>query len=273
MVAQSSYQQHAVKSNYEVHLPQFDGPLDLLLHLVDDEKLPINEISLAAVAHQYQAYLKTLEQLNVEVESSYIVVFAQLLELKSKLLLPPEPSAIDLYQEDFAPTMMDDFVDDAPTELLDQLQAYRMVKEAADWLCQRETKSMAQYTRPAGVLEVDTPEMDVSLEALAATWVRMDRKYEAPRRPVELKRVVLSVPDRVKQLWDMLRRQPKAFFHQMLGGDFNRAFIIVTFLAVLELVRRSRVRAEQSGVDADIEITPFQGAQSLAAPEIAEEYK
>ena len=268
-----SFQQHAVKSNYQVHLPQFDGPLDLLLHLVDDEKLPINEISLASVAHQYQAYLKTLEELSVEIESSYIVVFAQLLELKSKLLLPPEPSASDLYEEDFTPTMMDDFVDDAPNDLLDQLQAYRMVKEAADWLGQRESRSMAQYTRPAGVLEPDSLELDVSLEALAATWVRMDRKYEAPRRPVELKRVVLSVPDRVKQLWEMLRRQPRTFFHQMLGGDLNKAFIIVTFLAVLELVRRSRVHAVQEGVDSDIEITPHQGAQSLAAPETAEEYK
>lgn len=265
--------QHAAKSLYQVRLPQFDGPLDLLLHLVDEEKLPINEISLAAVARQYQAYLKTLEQLNVEIESSYIVVFAQLLELKSKLLLPPEPTPMDDYIEDFAPCGGDDFVEDAPNELLDQLQAYRMVKEAADWLGQRESLSLAQYTRPAGMPEVDTPELDVSLEALAATWLRMDRKYEAPRRPVELKRVVLSVPDRVKQLWDMLRRQPRAFFHQMLGGDWNKAFIIVTFLAVLELVRRSRVRAEQNGVDADIEITPHQGAQNLGAPETAEEYR
>lgn len=265
--------QHAAKSLYQVHLPQFDGPLDLLLHLVDEEKLPVNEISLAAVARQYQSYLKTLEQLNVEIESSYIVVFAQLLELKSKLLLPPEPTPMDEYVEDFGPGGCDDFVEDAPNELLDQLQAYRMVKEAADWLNQRESLSLAQYTRPAGVPEIDTPELDVSLEALAATWVRMDRKYEAPRRPVELRRVVLSVPDRVKQLWDMLRRQPRAFFHQMLGGDWNKAFVIVTFLAVLELVRRSRVRAEQSGVDADIEITPHQGAQNLSAPETAEEYR
>ena len=122
-----------------------------------------------------------------------------------------------------------------------------------------------------GVTEVESFELDVSLEALTATWVRMDRKYEAPRRPVELRRIVLSVPDRIKQLWEMLRRQPRTFFHQMLGGDWNKAFVIVTFLAVLELVRRSRVRAEQSGVDADIEITPFENDQAL--PEIAEEYR
>lgn len=270
----ASFQPSGARTLYQVHLPQFDGPLDLLLHLVDQEKLPITEISLASVAHQYQSYLKTLEQLNVEIESSYVVVFSQLLELKSKLLLPPEPTAMDAYEEDFGPSMMtDDHVEDAPNELLDQLQAYRLVKEAADWLYHRETLSLAQYTRPAGVHEVDTPELDVSLEALAATWVRMDRKYDAPRRAVELKRVVLSVPDRVKQLWDLLRRQPRAFFHQMLGGDLNKAFIIVTFLAVLELVRRSRVKAQQNHVDDDIEITPHEGAHKLAAPETAEEYR
>jgi len=267
------FQQHAVKSNYQVSLPQFEGPLDLLLHLVDDEKLELNTVSLAAVAHQYQAYLKTLEQLDVEIESSYIVVFAQLLELKSKLLLPPEPSPIDLYEEDFAPAMGDDYVEDAPNELLDQLAAYRLVKDAADWLCNRETKSMAQYTRPAGVLEVDCPELDVSLEALAATWVRMDRKYEAPRRPIELRRVVLSVPDRVKQLWEMLRRNPRTFFYDVLNGDWNKAYIIVTFLAVLELVRRSRICAEQATVDDDLILSPYQEAKDLAPPEIAEEYR
>lgn len=268
------FQQHAVKSNYQVSLPQFEGPLDLLLHLCDDEKLPLNDISLAAVARQYQVYLKTLEELDVEIESSYIVVFAQLLELKSKLLLPPEPTPIDMYEEDFNPSMAgDDFVEDAPNELLDQLQAYRMVKDAADWLYNRETRSMAQYSRPAGVLEVDCPELDVSLEALAATWVRMDRKYEAPRRPIELRRVVLSVPDRVKQMWDMIRRNPRTFFHEILNGDWNRAFIIVSFLAVLELVRRSRVTAVQDSVDDDIVLSPFDGAKDLGAPETAEEYR
>ncbi|MFN8607680.1 MAG: segregation/condensation protein A [Vulcanimicrobiota bacterium] len=268
------FQQHAVKSNYQVSLPQFEGPLDLLLHLVDDEKLPLNEISLAAVAQQYQAYLKTLEQLDVEIESSYIVVFSQLLELKSKLLLPPEPTPMDLYEEDFCPAMAgDDFVEDAPNELLDQLQAYRLVKDAADWLYNRETRSLAQYSRPAGMHEVDCPELDVSLEALAATWVRMDRKYEAPRRPVELRRVVLSVPDRVKQLWEMLRRNPRTFFHDVLNGDWNKAFIIVTFLAVLELVRRSRVTAQQDSVDGDIVLSPYAGATDMSAPETAEEYR
>jgi len=263
-----------MKSNYQVHLPQFDGPLDLLLHLVDQEKMAINEISLAVVATQYQGYLKQLEKLDIEIESSYLVVFAQLLELKSKLLLPPEPSAQELFEEDFGPSpMMDDYVEDAPSELVDQLQAYRQVKEAADWLFQKETRSFAQYTRAPEHLEPDMPEIDVSLEALAAAWVRMDRKYEAPRRPIELRRVVLSVPDRVKQLWDMLRRQPRTFFHQVLGGDWNRAYIIVSFLAVLELVRRTRIQAHQAGLEDDIELKPYQGAVDLAPPEIAEEYR
>lgn len=266
-------QQLAHKSRYLVNLPQFEGPLDLLLHLVDEEKLPINDISLAAVARQYQEYLRQLERLDVELESSYLVVFAQLLELKSRLLLPPEPTPMDEYAEDFGPSAVDDCGGDAPTDLVDQLQAYRLVKEAANWFHGRESRSFAQYTRPATVGEYDCLELDVSVEALSAAWVRMDRRYEAPRRPVELRRVVLSVPDRVKQLWEMIRRQPRTFFHQVLGGDWSRAFVIVSFLAILELVRRSRVRAQQVSIEEDIEIMPFQAAHDLAAPEIAEEYR
>lgn len=262
-----------MKTLYQVALPEFEGPLDLLLSLVDSEKLDLTEISLAAVSKQYQSYLQALERLDVEIESSYIVVFAQLLELKSKHLLPPEPSAQDLYHEEFSPADYDDSVEDAPNDLLDQLLAYRMVKEAADWLQVRESRSFAQYTRGSESPEPDTLELDVSLEALTAAWLRMDRKYEAPRRPIELRRVVLSVPDRVKQLWDMLRRQPKTFFHQMLGGDLNRAYVIVTFLAVLELVRRSRVRATQTGIEDDIEISPQDGAREMSAPQTAEEYR
>lgn len=267
-------QPHALKSNYQVHLPQFDGPLDLLLHLVDQEKMPISEISLAVVAGQYQEYLTQLERLDIEIESSYLVVFSQLLELKSKLLLPPEPSAFDAFEEDYGPGPVgqDDF-EDGPSELVDQLQAYRQVKEAADWLFQRESRSLAQYSRAPQFLEPDMPEIEVSLESLAAAWVRMDRRYQPPRRPVELKRVVLSVPDRVKQLWDLLRRQPRTFFHQVLGGDLNRAYVIVTFLAVLELVRRTRVQAVQAHLDDDIELRPYEGAAQLAPPEVTEEYR
>lgn len=264
----------AHKSLYEVHLPQFDGPLDLLLHLVDDEKLLINEVSLASVASQYQVYLKQLAHLDVEIESSYIVVFAQLLELKSKQLLPPEPSPMDEWVDDFGgPDPLSDHGDeDGPHELVDQLQAYKMVKEAAEWLNGRESRSFAHYTRTPTVSEYDCLELDVSVDALAAAWVRMDRRYQAPRRAVELQRVVLSVPDRVKQLWEAIRRHPKAFFHQMLNGDYARAYVIVTFLAVLELVRRSRVRAEQSGIGEDISITPC-GDTQTEAPVVAEEYR
>lgn len=261
------------KSAYEVRLAHFEGPLDLLLHLVDQEKLALSEISLAAVAHQYQDYLKQLESLNIEIESSYITVFAQLLELKSKLLLPPEPSELENFFEDFAPADGGFEGEEEPEDLLEQLVAYRALKEGADWLLVQESRSLCQYPRPAHHNEPENLELDVSLDALCAAWVRMDRRYQAPRRPVELRRIVLSVPDRVKQLWDLLRRQPRSFFHQFLQGDWNKAFVIVTFLAVLELVRRSRVRAEQNGLDSDIEITPYQGSSHLAAPETQEEYR
>ncbi|CAN0186873.1 unnamed protein product, partial [Phaeothamnion confervicola] len=153
-----------VVSHYQVDLPQFEGPLDLLLSLVDKEKLNITEISLASVAQQYQQYLLTLERLNLEVESSYIVVFAQLLEIKSRLLLPPVEEEDGYGYEDYSSPA--DAYEDPEEDLVEQLRMYKLVKEAADWFSMQEAYSFGQYHHPCSQLEPEWLELDVSVEAL-----------------------------------------------------------------------------------------------------------
>jgi len=244
----------APASSWQVHLEQFEGPLDLLLHLVRDARLDITEIALAAVARQYFAYLETMHRLDVEIESSYLVVFAQLLELKSRLLLPDEPVGDEQLDLDFG----EEDSDAAPREsdpLVDRLAAYALVKEAAGWLAAREASSFARYPRPTGLALADEPELEVSAEALAAAMRRLEASPRAPRDPVSVERVTLSVPERVKELWHLFIRQPLARFRELLGARPTRSLVVVTFLALLELARRRKVSLRQETTLGEIEVT------------------
>ena len=243
----------APTSNWQVHLEQFEGPLDLLLHLVRDSRLDITEIALAAVAQQYFSYLENMHRLDVEIESSYLVVFAQLLELKSRLLLPEEPGHDEQLELDF-----EEESDAAPREsdpLVDRLAAYALVKEAAGWLAAREASSFARYPRPTGMAYADEPELEVSAEALAAAMRRLEASPRAPRDPVAVEKVTLSVPERLRELWNLFIRQPLARFRDLLGARPTRNMVVVTFLALLELARRRKVSLRQETTVGDIEVT------------------
>lgn len=243
----------APSSAYQVSLAEFEGPLDMLLHLVREARLDITEISLAAVAQQYFVYLEQMHRLDVEIESSYLVVFAQLLELKSRLLLPDEP-------EDDGPFMLDFGEDDtegAPRDedpLVDRLAAYALVKEAAEWFRLREASSFARYPRPTGMEYADEPELDVSVDALAQAMRRLEASPRAPRPPASIEKITLSVPERVKEIWGQLVGRPFSRFGDLLGECPSRPMIVVTFLAVLELARRRRVTLRQLETVGEIEI-------------------
>ncbi|MGI5845000.1 MAG: segregation and condensation protein A [Candidatus Xenobium sp.] len=243
----------APASTWQVYLDQFEGPLDLLLHLVRDAQLDITEIALAAVAQQYFSYLETMHRLDVEIESSYLVVFAQLLELKSRLLLPEDPGGDEQLDLDFG----EEESDAAPREsdpLVDRLAAYALVKEAADWLASREATSFARYPRPSGLPFPDEPELEVSVEALAAAMRRLESSPRAPRDPVAVEKMVLSVPERIRELWSLFIRQPLTCFRDLLGARPTRSLVVVTFLALLELARRRKVTLRQQTTVGDIEV-------------------
>ena len=244
----------APSSAWRVQLTGFEGPLDLLLHLVRDAQLDLTEISLAAVAQQYFAYLETMQRLDVEIESSYLVVFAQLLELKSRLLLPDDPVEDEQLFLDFG----EEETDAAPREsdpLVDRLAAYALVKDAAEWLAGREASAFARYPRPTGMAWPDEPELEVSAEALAAAMRRLEASPRAPRDPVAVEKITLSVPERVRELWSLFVRQPLARFRDLLGARPTRPLVVVTFLALLELARRRKVTLRQETTVGEIEVT------------------
>lgn len=238
------------QSNYQVELPQFNGPLELLLTLVGQAKLDITAISLARVADQYRAYLETLQGLNVEIESSYLVVFAQLLEIKSRLLLPPS----DEPEEDADAVDKAEGLKDPAQELVEKLKEYQSFKEAADWLAEREGASAARYPRNAALPELEWPELEVSADSLADAMRRLEISPRAPRPPMSVEKISFSLPERIGQILSRLFERPRWFFRELLDGRKGKAWVVVTFLALLEMARRQQLHLRQESHEDDIQI-------------------
>lgn len=236
-------------STYRVHLEQFEGPLDLLLHLVREAKLDITEISLANVAQQYFNYLNSMQQLDVELESSYLVVFAQLLELKSRLLLP-----IENEDECDCADPLNFTIDDEDRPLVEKLANYARLKEITSWFRQREDDTIACYPRPMPMLSSLEPELDISLKLLLRTMRRLERASRAPRSTVTVAKIVLSVPERIVQILAFLDDCPHTNLIEMLGANFTPDMVIVTFLALLELVKERQISVSQESTVGDISI-------------------
>lgn len=236
---------------YKVQLPFFEGPLDLLLSLVEESELDITEVSLADVTGQYREYLELLGQLDVEIESSYLVVFAQLLELKSRLLLPePEPDDHHLFGFEVEPDEDD---------LVARLKEYQKLKRMAGWLADREGQSLARYPHPSGLAEPETPLLHLSLRSLHSAALRCLKPKKPFKEPIDYKKIELSVPERVEQIWGTLQsaqregRQRSTFSELLRSENRTKPLVVVTFLALLEMARRDRIQLYQDGYKGEIE--------------------
>jgi segregation and condensation protein A len=235
-------------TKYKVNLPFFEGPLDLLLSLVEQSELDITEISLSEVTGQYREYLELLGDLDIEIESSYLVVFAQLLELKSRLLLP----TIEPEDDGMLPGYDDDSVED---DLVARLREYQKLKKAAMWLAERESQSLARYPHPSGLSEPETPLLNVSRRSLYLAALRVLRPRKPFKEPIGYRKVELSVPERVEEIWTHLRgQQRRVTFSELLRREGDRkGLVVVTFLALLEMARRDRVTLYQDNYRSELE--------------------
>lgn len=247
----------ALNSEYLVHLEQFEGPLDLLLHLVNEAKLDITEIALAGVAEQYFAYLERMQHFNIEIESSYLVVFAQLLELKTRLLLPDDPEEAEAasWSEILEPGA-GEAEENAP--LVDRLNLYAAVRQASQWLQRRESETLARYTRRADGREAeymtDGLELQVSLEALAGAYRRLCKAGRFEDNPITLNRAEISVPERIGELQRLLRTQKNVSFSRLFKEKPTVSYLVVTFLSLLEMVKQHKIRLRQAQTVGEIEI-------------------
>jgi segregation and condensation protein A len=224
----------------KIKLQSFEGPLDLLVHLIRKNKVDVYDIPIALITRQYLDYLGLMQELNLDVASEFLVMAATLIHIKSKMLLPrPETAAGDVVDEE-----------DPRDALVRRLLEHERFRAAADLLHERETLREAQWTRPDARVEAIAgedyePELEVDLYSLLSAFkLVLERARERP--PVPLPPEQISIEARIEQLLERLSETDACGFEDLFVDVAVRADMIVTFLALLEMIRLKLVRVFQS---------------------------
>ena len=227
---------------YKVKLESFEGPLDLLIYLVRKHEVDVYDIPISLITEQYLGYLELMQELNLDVAGEFLVMAATLIHLKSRTLLPrPDPT-----QEDGGPE------EDPREALVRRLLEHQKYKAAAELLHERETVRGAQFMRPDARVadaagEDYEPELEVDLFSLLAAFRGvLERANRRPRMVLPPEQ--MSIEDRMAQLLSRLSETEACGFEDLFSdGDDSRAFMIVTFLALLEMIRLKLIRVFQAG--------------------------
>jgi segregation and condensation protein A len=229
----------SILEDYPVRLQNFEGPLDLLLHLIKKHEVDIYDIPIALVTQQYLDYLDLMQELNLDVVGEFLVMAATLIHIKSRMLLPrPDPA-------------QEDPEEDPREALVRRLLEHQRFKAAAELLHEREIQRSAQWGRPDGrvaevVGEAPEPEVDVDLFSLMAAFRQVLARVR--QRPmVLLPPEQISIEARIEQLLARLSETEACGFEDLFADVQARAGMIVTFLALLEMIRLKVVRVFQQG--------------------------
>jgi len=227
---------------YRVKLDSFEGPLDLLLHLIRKNEVNIYDIPISLITEQYLGFIAMMQELNLDVAGEFLVMAATLIHIKSRMLLPrADPSQDDVLDQE-----------DPREVLVRRLLEHQKYKAAAELLHERETLRSAQHIRPDSRVadaagDEYEPELEVDLFSLLAAFRGvLERANRRPRMVLPPEQI--SIEDRIRQLLDRLSETDACGFEDLFAdGDGSRPFMIVTFLALLEMIRLKLVRIFQSG--------------------------
>jgi len=229
--------------NYQIHLPIFEGPLDLLLHLIEKRQMDITSVSLVAVTDQFLEYLRTWEDPPVSKMADFVAMASRLLYIKSRSLLPRTN------QPDDDAEVADAFAD--AEEIRRNLLEYKLAKEIAQTLRQREEAGLHSYSRiapPQGIeeaLEWTPPQLTGLDVRLLAQAFRKAMIESQERIPEELPLPVVTVAEKMEEIETLLLSRPSFPLADMLGPDLRRIVIVVTFIAVLDLWHQQRITVHQ----------------------------
>jgi segregation and condensation protein A len=241
---------------YNVKIEAFEGPLDLLLHLINRLEIDIYDIPVAKITEQYLMYIHAMKELQLDLASEYLVMAATLLAIKSKMLLPKHEEEIE-----------DDFEleqdDDPRNELVERLIEYKKFKEAAGDLKSLEQERGLMYTKPpsdlteyAKDIRNDNADLDVSLYDMLGAFQKLLRRKKL-QRPMSTKitRQEISIEKRMDEIMDFLKSKATRQRFYDLFQESEREHIVVTFLAILELIKRKEIDVQQEGNFAEIFMT------------------
>ncbi len=243
---------------YQIKLEMFEGPLDLLLHLTREHQIDILDIPIAKITEEYLRYLALMQELDLDVAGEFLLMAATLIHIKSKMLLPPEEGAEGEPVEE----------EDPRAELVDRLLAYKKFKEAAQTLGLLEAEQAQLHRRgaPSIDLTVEGP-LAVSLLDLLRAFRDVLRRADVPA-PMEITPEELNVGQRIVLLLDRLASESPLEFSRLFEGSARRTEVIVTFLALLELLRRRLATARQAELMGPIMI--YRSVEPAETPDIAQ---
>jgi len=232
--------------DYRVKLEVFEGPLDLLLHLIKKNEVDIYDIPIAVITQQYLSYLDLMQTLNLDVAGEFLVMAATLIQIKSRLLLPPEETAEPEGEE----------MEDPREELVRRLLEYKKFKEAAEELRRREVLWQDVFARQAP-WEGDGEPLSYGQEAtvfdlLSALQDILDRVREIPGVPLSLEEITIT--EKINMILSCLAETETLAFEDLFAENTTRMEIIVTFLALLELVKQRLLRLWQPAPSGPIRI-------------------
>ncbi|MCF8034651.1 MAG: segregation/condensation protein A [Desulfarculaceae bacterium] len=216
----------------------FEGPLDLLLHLIRKNEVDIYDIPVALITHQYLEYLDLMRDLSIGVAGDFLVMAATLLHIKSRMLLPSYDSSEDEQEED------------PRVDLVERLKEHMRIKAAADKLGERDWLDRDVFARGGGHKEVEKVRAGQEevieagvFELIEAFRQLMNRRHE--QLVLELPKDRMSLEDRISQLLELLRRRQTMTFEEFFADARTRPRLVVTFLALLELTRLGLIRLYQ----------------------------
>jgi segregation and condensation protein A len=227
----------SILGDYPVRLDNFEGPLDLLIHLIKKNEVDVYDIPIALITQQYLDYLDLMQELNLDVAGEFLVMAATLIHIKSRMLLPrPDPE-------------QDEPEEDPRDALVRRLLEHQKFKAAAELLHEKEIERSAQWGRPDARLaevigEAPEPEIEVDLFSLMTAFRRvLERAGERP--VVALPGHQISIDDRIAQLLRRLDEREALGFDELFDDVQTRPGLIVTFLALLEMIRLKLIRVFQ----------------------------
>ena len=228
---------------YGVKLDLFEGPLDLLLFLIQKNEIDIYDIPIAAITRQFLEYVEIIQQLNLEVAGDFVVMAATLMRIKSRMLLPSDPEA-------------EEEEGDPREELVRRLLEYQQFREVATWMDDQQTEYRDVFYRGASMDLEDIREQEtgefrpVSLfELLRAFKQAMDAAPKADFH--EVTRVDVTTEERVEYVLDVLSRRHQVPFSDLIASAY-RIVVVVTFIALLDLMKEGKVRVQQTDIDGEL---------------------
>jgi segregation and condensation protein A len=245
----------------KVHLEIFEGPLDLLLYLVKKEEVDIYEVNLTRIATQFIEYIDVMRQLDLDVAGEFLVMASTLIYIKSRELLPVEKQVQVEEEEE---------TNDPRWELIRQLVEYKKFKDAAAQLQERESLQENIYARIAAKPQLPPegppPKPDVSLFDLINAVSSILRRFQDKDTPRDVFEDRWSVSEKIEHLSRLMKERKALKFSELFAGTTSRMEVVVTFLALLELIRLKTIRISQPEPFSEIELTENPPRPESSAP-------